>query len=141
VLTNSNDPRKYWTVLKASLKKSNYQLTTNCSQFKLTTEGSKRLTGCLVQDDIPFMDGNGRSTRIWLDLILKKQLKLCIDWCLIDKKHYLAAMEKSVVSSGQIKALLQSVLTNKIYDREVFMKGVDYSYYYEQENDISEDEG
>jgi cell filamentation protein len=260
VLTNSKNPRKYWTVLKTRLKKSNSQLTTNCSQFKLEAEdGKKRLTDCLVQDDIlslvesvpskkatkfikwftfskdtidgqskskaytlfdssllntieigtikglqqihsylfgslydfagqirtlniaksgfqfamvrflpetlrtieqmpeatfeeivdkyvemniahPFMDGNGRSTRIWLDLILKKQLKLCVDWSLIDKKNYLAAMEKSVVSSEKIKALLQSALTNKIDDREVFMKGVDYSYYYEQEEDITEDE-
>lgn len=260
VLTNSKDPRKYWTVLKTRWKKNNSQLTTNCSQFKLTAEdGKKRLTDCLVQDDIlllvesvpskkaakfikwftysddtidgqskskayalfdsslldiievgtikglqqihgylfgglydfagqirtlniakggfqfamarflpetlrtieqmpeatfeeivdkyvemnvahPFMDGNGRSTRIWLDLTLKKQLKLCVDWSLIDKKSYLAAMEKSVASSMQIKVLLQSALTDKINDREVFMKGVDYSYYYEQEDDITENE-
>jgi len=88
----------------------------------------------------PFMEGNGRSTRIWLDLILKKQLKLCVDWSLIDKKDYLAAMEKSVASSMQIKALLNQALTDKINDREVFMKGIDYSYYYEQEDDITEDE-
>ncbi|MDR3210777.1 MAG: Fic family protein [Planctomycetota bacterium] len=260
VLTDSKDPRKYWTVLKTRLKKSGSQLTTNFSQFKLTAEdGKKRLTDCLVQDDIlllvesvpskkatkfikwltysddnidgkskskayalfdsslldtievgtvkglqqihsylfgglydfagqirklniakggfqfakarflpktlgtieqmpettfeeitdkyvemnvahPFMEGNGRSTRIWLDLILKKQLKLCVDWSLIDKKDYLATMEKSVASSTQIKALLKQALTDKINDREVFMKGVDYSYYYEQEDDITEDE-
>jgi cell filamentation protein len=85
----------------------------------------------------PFMEGNGRSTRIWLDLMLKKNLKLCVDWSKIDKKDYLSAMEKSVSGSKPLKALLQSAVTDKINDREVFMKGVDYSYYYEQENDIT----
>ncbi len=88
----------------------------------------------------PFMEGNGRSMRIWLDLILKKNLKLCVDWSKINKKDYLTAMEKSVSDSSQIKALLQSALTDKINDREMFMKGVDYSYYYEQENEITEEE-
>jgi cell filamentation protein len=82
----------------------------------------------------PFMEGNGRSTRIWLDLILKKNLKLCVDWSNINKKDYLSAMEESVSNSAPIKTLLQSALTDKIRDREVFMKGVDYSYYYEQED-------
>jgi len=86
----------------------------------------------------PFMEGNGRSMRIWLDLILKKNLKLCVDWSKINKKDYLSAMEKSVTDSSQIKALLQFSLTDKIKDREMFMKGVDYSYYYEQENEITE---
>lgn len=86
----------------------------------------------------PFMEGNGRSTRIWLDLILKKNMKLCVDWSQINKKDYLTAMEKSVSDSAQIKALLQFALTDKIDDREMFMKGVDYSYYYEQENEITE---
>lgn len=85
-----------------------------------------------------FMEGNGRSTRIWLDLILKKNMKLCVDWSQINKKDYLTAMEKSVSDSAQIKALLQFALTDKIDDREMFMKGVDYSYYYEQENEITE---
>ena len=253
VLTESKDPRKYWTVLKTRLRKSGSQLTTNCSQLKLIAEdGKKRLTDCMVQDDIislvenvpskkavgfikwftysddtidgkskskayalfdsslletievgtikglqqihgylfgglydfagqirtlniakggfrfapvqflqntlvtiekmpedtfeeiadkyvemnvahPFMEGNGRSARIWLDLILKKRLKLCVDWSKIDKKDYLTAMEKSVVDSSQIKALISSALTDKIHDREMFMKGVDYSYYYEEE--------
>lgn len=84
----------------------------------------------------PYMEGNGRSTRIWLDLILKKNLKLCVDWSKVGKKDYLSAMEKSVSDSVQIKALLQAALTDKINDREVFMKGVDYSYYYEQEDEI-----
>ena len=86
----------------------------------------------------PFMEGNGRSTRIWLDLILKRNLKFCVDWSKVDKKSYLNAMKKSVSDSSQIKALLQNALTDKINDRETFMKGVDYSYYYEQENEITE---
>lgn len=85
----------------------------------------------------PFMEGNGRSTFIWLDLILKKNLKQCIDWSKIGKKDYLSAMEKSVANSALIKTLLQNALTDKIEDREVFMKGVDYSYYYEQEDEIT----
>jgi len=89
----------------------------------------------------PFMEGNGRSMRIWLDLILKKNLKLCVDWSKINKKDYLTSMEKSVSNPTQIKALLQFSLTDKINDREMFMKGVDYSYYYEQENEITEGEG
>lgn len=88
----------------------------------------------------PFMEGNGRSMRIWLDLILKKNLKLCVDWSKINKKDYHSAMEKSVSDSSQIKALLQFSLTDKINNREMFMKGVDYSYYYEQENEITEGE-
>ena len=88
----------------------------------------------------PFMEGNGRSTRIWLDLILKKSLKRCVDWSKINKKDYLTAMEESTVNSNKIKSLLQSALTDKINDREMFMKGVDYSYYYEQEDEITGDD-
>lgn len=83
----------------------------------------------------PFMEGNGRSTRIWLDLILKKNLKQCVDWSKIAKQDYLTAMTESTVNAARIKGLLQNALTDKINDREVFMKGVDYSYYYEQEDD------
>lgn len=83
----------------------------------------------------PFMEGNGRSTRIELDLIFKRSLGKCVDWSLIDKKDYLDAMRESVVDSTKIKELLLNALTDKINDREVFMKGVDYSYYYEQTND------
>ena len=82
----------------------------------------------------PFMEGNGRSTRIWLDLIFKKQLKMCVDWSRIDKKDYLDAMHRSTTNSTRIKALLQQALTDRIDDREIFMKGIDYSYYYEQED-------
>ena len=89
----------------------------------------------------PFMEGNGRSTRIWLDLMLKKNLMLCVDWSSVNKKHYLDAMKKSVVNPAPIKTLLKSALTDKINDREMFMKGVDYSYYYEQEDDVAGGDG
>jgi cell filamentation protein len=81
----------------------------------------------------PFMEGNGRSTRIWLDLIFKKRLKLCVDWSKINKKDYLNAMIISGINSAGIKRLLKSAMTDKIHDRETFMKGIDYSYYYEEE--------
>ena len=81
----------------------------------------------------PFMEGNGRSTRIWIDLILKKNLSLCVDWSRIDKKAYLQAMEQSPVTEAPILSLISGALTDKINDREVFMKGIDYSYYYETE--------
>lgn len=80
----------------------------------------------------PFREGNGRSTRIWLDLMLKKNLAKCVDWSLIDKKDYLYAMKRSVIDGTNIKQLLKDALTDKINDREIFMKGIDYSYYYEQ---------
>lgn len=261
ILSDSKDPRKYWTVLKSRLKKNKSQLTTKCSQLKLPSrDGKKYRTDCLSQDDIlllvesvpskkatsfikwftysadtidgkskqkayalfessiidtievgtikglqqihsylfgglydfagqirslniakggfqfamarflpstlknidamaennfseivakyvemnvahPFMEGNGRSTRIWLDLILKKNLKKCVDWSKIGKKDYLEAMRRSVVNTAMIKELLKNALTDKINDREVFMKGVDYSYYYEQEDDVTGDDG
>ena len=81
----------------------------------------------------PFMEGNGRSTRIWLDLMLKHSLQNCIDWSLVNKNAYLEAMQKSVVDSSDLKALLKPALTDKINDREMFMKGIDYSYYYEED--------
>ena len=80
----------------------------------------------------PFMEGNGRSTRIWLDLILKKRLKMCVDWSKIDKNDYLDAMHQSTTDATRIKELLRGALTDKIDDREIFMKGIDYSYYYEE---------
>ena len=82
----------------------------------------------------PFMEGNGRSTRIWLDLILKKRLKKCVDWSKISKNEYLDAMIKSSVNSTEIKNLIKNALTDEINSREMFMKGIDYSYYYEGEN-------
>ena len=82
----------------------------------------------------PFMEGNGRSTRIWLDLIFKKRLRVCVDWSLINKKDYLSAMRISTSDATFIKTLLKGALTDRIDDREIFMKGIDYSYYYEQED-------
>ncbi|EKB7620698.1 Fic family protein [Enterococcus faecalis] len=79
----------------------------------------------------PFREGNGRATRIWLDLILKKELKQVIDWNLIDKEDYLSAMKRSPVNDLEIKHLISNALTDKINDREIFMKGIDISYYYE----------
>ena len=81
----------------------------------------------------PFMEGNGRSTRIWLDLILKRALFQCVDWSRIDKKAYLAAMQKSPFDAVPIMRLIENALTDRIDDREIFMKGIDYSYYYEIE--------
>ncbi|MBO4250966.1 MAG: Fic family protein [Paludibacteraceae bacterium] len=82
----------------------------------------------------PFREGNGRSTRIWLDLIFKKRLQRCVDWSRIPKKDYLDAMIRSAVSADAIRELLRNALTDQINDREIFMKGIDYSYYYEQED-------
>ena len=79
----------------------------------------------------PFREGNGRSTRIWLDAILKKELHQVIDWSRVNKEDYLLAMERSPVKDVEIKALLHTALTEKINDREVYMKGIDASYHYE----------
>lgn len=79
----------------------------------------------------PFREGNGRSTRIWLDLILKKEIGQVVDWSLVDKEDYLSAMERSPVKDLEIKHILKQALTDKIDDREVYMKGIDHSYYYE----------
>ena len=253
-VTESPNPRKYWSVLKTRLKKAGNELTTRCSQLKMTASDGKRYaTDCFAQDDIiklirvipspktsefldwfiysnntidgqskkkaytlmesgvletmrpgtikclqqihaflfgglydfagkirtktiskgntifclaehlhsflqnveqmpqtnfdeivdkyiemnmahPFMEGNGRSTRIWLDLILKKQLGLCVDWSKIGKRDYLQAMIESEMDSSKIRELLRQALTDRIDDREIFMKGIDYSYYYEQED-------
>ena len=253
-ITESPNPRKYWSVLKTRLKRSGNELTTRCSQLKMTAADGKRYaTDCFAQEDIillvrvipskktehfldwfvysdstidgqskkkaytliesglldtmkpgtvkclqqihaflfgglydfagkirtktiskgstifclaeylhqflntveampettldeiiekyvemnmahPFMEGNGRSTRIWLDLLLKKRLGLCIDWSKIGKHDYLSAMIESERNSDRIHELIRSALTDRIDDREIFMKGIDYSYYYEQED-------
>jgi len=255
VLTESSNPRKYWSVLKNRLRKEHPELTTNCRQLKMTAADGKRyLTDCFLQKEIlalvefipgknvvsfikwltysedtvdsksrnkayalfesgllatlepgsikclqqihaylfgglydfagqirnkniskggftfanalyfdsilpniekmpettldeiiskyiemnvvhPFMEGNGRSTRIWLDLMLKRSLKKCVDWSKIDKNEYLTAMRESVTDSTHIRQLLAGALTDKINDREMFMKGIDYSYYYESDSD------
>lgn len=251
-ITESPNPRKYWSVLKTRLKKAGNELTTKCSQLKLTAaDGKKYATDCFSQNDVaevvklipskktkdfldwftysdntidgqsrkkayeflesnlvedkdvgttkglqqihaylfgglydfagkirtktiskggftfclaqylpqtlqtidkmpentfdeivdkyvemnvahPFMEGNGRSTRIWLDLMLKKRLQRCVDWSKINKNDYLRAMEQSGAASTAIRQLLAGALTDKIHDREIFMKGIDYSYYYEE---------
>ena len=115
---------------------------TNCMHFPETLQTIERMPETTFDEIMdkyvemnvahPFLEGNGRSTRIWLDLILKRSLKRCVDWSQIDKNEYLAAMRESVSDSAHIRALVKSALTTKIDDREMFMKGIDYSYYYEQ---------
>ncbi len=114
----------------------------NCMHFPATLQTIERMpenTFDEIMDKYvemnvahPFMEGNGRSTRIWLDLMLRRSLKRCVDWSQIDKNEYLSAMHESVSDSSHIKSLVLSALTTKIDDREMFMKGIDYSYYYEQ---------
>ena len=115
----------------------------NCMHFPETLQTIERMPETTFDEIMdkyvemnvahPFMEGNGRSTRIWLDLMLKRSLKLCVDWSQIDKNEYLSAMRESVSDSTHIKTLVLSALTTKIDDREIFMKSIDYSYYYEQE--------
>lgn len=88
----------------------------------------------------PFREGNGRATRIWLDLILKKKLKRVVDWNKVDKEDYLSAMQRSVVKDLEIKTLLNGALTDKINDRALFMKGIDVSYYYEGYSEFKTEE-
>ncbi len=114
----------------------------NCMHFPATLQTIERMPETTFDEIMdkyvkmnaahPFMEGNGRSTRIWLDLMLKRSLKRCVDWSKIDKNDYLNAMRESVADSQYIKALVKPALTSKIDDREMFMKGIDYSYYYEQ---------
>ncbi|EGC20857.1 protein adenylyltransferase Fic [Prevotella multiformis] len=115
----------------------------NCMHFPETLQTIERMPETTFDEIMdkyvemnvahPFMEGNGRSTRIWLDLMLKRSLKRCVDWSQIDKNEYLLAMRESVADSAHIKVLVQPALTTKINDREMFMKGIDYSYYYEQD--------
>lgn len=88
----------------------------------------------------PFREGNGRATRIWLDLILKKEIKQVIDWNLVDKEEYLSAMQRSVVKDIEIKYLLKQALTDEIDNRDLFMKGIDVSYFYEGYSEFKTDE-
>lgn len=88
----------------------------------------------------PFREGNGRATRIWLDIILKQNIGQVIDWNLVDKEEYLSAMERSVVKDIEIKHLLKQALTNEINNRNIFMKGIDISYYYEGYNEFKTEE-
>ncbi len=88
----------------------------------------------------PFREGNGRSTRIWLDAILKKELHFVVDWSRVDKEDYLLAMERSPIKDTEIKVLLKNALTDQVNDREVYMKGIDASYHYESYNTFRTDE-
>lgn len=88
----------------------------------------------------PFREGNGRATRIWLDLILKTEIKQVVDWNQVDKEEYLSAMQRSVVKDVEIKVLLKQALTDQINDRELFMKGIDVSYYYEGYSEFKTEE-
>jgi cell filamentation protein len=81
------------------------------------------------------MEGNGRATRVWLDMLLKERIGKCVDWQLIDKHDYLDAMEISPIDATRIKELISGALTDRIDDREIFIKGIDYSYYYEEIED------
>lgn len=118
----------------------------NCMHFPETLQAIERMPETTFDEIMdkyikmnvahPFMEGNGRSTRIWLDLMLKRSLKRCVDWSQIDKNEYLTTMRESISDSTHIKSLVQPALTTKIHDREMFMKGIDYSYYYEQNESI-----
>jgi cell filamentation protein len=88
----------------------------------------------------PFREGNGRATRIWLDLMLKTQIKQVVDWNLVDKEEYLSAMQRSPVKDIEIKTLLRQALTDRIDDRALFMKGIDVSYYYEGYSEFKTEE-
>ena len=88
----------------------------------------------------PFREGNGRATRIWLDLMLKKEIRKVIDWNQVDKEEYLSAMERSPVKDVEIKVLLKSALTDRIDDRALFMKGIDVSYFYEGYSEFKTEE-
>jgi cell filamentation protein len=88
----------------------------------------------------PFREGNGRATRIWLDLMLKSQIKQVVDWNLVDKEEYLSAMQRSPVKDIEIKALLKQALTSQVDDRALFMKGIDVSYYYEGYSEFKTEE-
>ena len=88
----------------------------------------------------PFREGNGRATRIWLDVMLKTEIKQVVDWNLVNKEEYLSAMQRSVVKDIEIKHLLKQALTDQIHDRVLFMKGIDVSYFYEGYSDFKTDE-
>lgn len=110
-------------------------LVENLKQIELMPESNfDEIVSKYIEMNIahPFMEGNGRSARVWLDLILKKRIQKCIDWSQIGKREYMNAMVLSPTKSQVLKTLLQNALTTKINDREMFMKGIDYSYYYEE---------
>ena len=100
---------------------------------KMPQSGFEQIREKYVEMNIahPFREGNGRSMRIWLDLMLKKEIKKVVDWSKVDKEDYLLAMERSPVRDTEIKHVLKTALTDDINDREIYMKGIDHSYYYE----------
>ena len=100
---------------------------------KMPQSGFEQIIEKYVEMNIahPFREGNGRSMRIWLDLMLKKEIKKVVDWSKVDKEDYLLAMERSPVRDTEIKHVLKAALTDDINDREIYMKGIDHSYYYE----------
>ena len=106
---------------------------------KMPQESYEQIIEKYVEMNIahPFREGNGRATRIWLDLILKNQLGKVVDWSKIDKEAYLQAMQRSPVNDTEIKLLLKKALTKKVDSKEVFFKGIDHSYYYEGYNELS----
>ena len=124
-----------------SISKGSYQFVF-AQHLKNTLEGIDAMPQSTLDEIIlkyaemnkahPFMEGNGRSTRIWLDLILKKQLKCCVDWSRITKADYMKAMIISIVDSSEIGKLIKHALTTDIHSQEMYMKGIDYSYYYEE---------
>ena len=136
-ITDSPNPRKYWSVLKTRLKKAGNELTTRCSQLKMTAADGKRYaTDCFAQDDIIQL----------VRVIPSKKTEEFLDWFVYSDntidgqsrkkayKDYLDAMIASHMDSTRIRELLRGAMTDRIDDREIFMKGIDYSYYYEQED-------
>ena len=91
----------------------------------------KSIIDFFVSPNLVLHEGNGRSTRIWLDLMLKKEIGYVVDWSKVDKEDYLLAMERSPIKDIEIKFLLKNALTDNVNDREIYMKGIDHSYYYE----------
>ncbi len=128
-------------IREKSISKGGYQFV-HAQHLKVTLQQIDAMPQTNFEDIIqkyaamnkahPFMEGNGRSTRVWLDLMLKKVLKKCVDWSKIKKEDYMNAMIISTADYSVLAQLIKRSLTNKIYDREMFMKGIDYSYYYEE---------
>ena len=127
-------------IREVNISKGNFRFA-NCLYLKEALAAIEKMPEATFEDIIakyvemniahPFMEGNGRATRIWLDMVLKKNLRLVVDWQNIDKDKYLQAMERSPVNDLELRALIQPNLTNKTDDREVIFKGIEQSYYYE----------
>lgn len=130
-------------IRKVNLSKGNFRFASHLYLEQALEEIDKmpedtfdEIVGKYVEMNVahPFREGNGRATRIWLDLILKKKLGVCVDWQKVDKQDYLSAMERSPVKSLEIKYLLEQALTNSINERQVYMRGIQQSYFYENLN-------